>query len=136
MRNKERTRLDALREVQNLILYADKETGTPATDAKILSILAGHRAEAESARQELMAHGKSVLAADEEAVVQVIDLFVPTAMTPEQVLASARGIMKDLGLSNPKEMGRLIKAMQEKLGGAASNKAIGEAAKTALSESK
>lgn len=134
MRAKERRRLDALREVQNLVVYADKETGTTAPDAKILSVLAGHRSEAESARAELEAHGKAELAADEAAVIAVIEQFVPSALTPEQILDEARTLVKVLSLSGPKDMGKLIKALQEKLVGRAANKAIGEAAKLALSK--
>jgi len=132
MRSKDRKRLDVLREIQNIVVYADKETGEVASDVKITALLSGHRAEAESTRDELLSHGKTELAAHEASVIEAISTYLPKASSTNEILSEAKEIAAQAGLSQPKDLGRLIKALMEKLGGRASNKAIGEAAKAVL----
>ncbi len=61
--------------------------------------------------------GRQELADIEKAEVEVIERFLPAQMSDEEAGAAIDGIVAELGASSPKDMGRVMAAVKERLAG-------------------
>ena len=61
--------------------------------------------------------GRQELADVEKAEVEVIERFLPQQMSDEEAGAAIDGIVAELGATSPKDMGRVMAAVKERLAG-------------------
>lgn len=68
--------------------------------------------------------GRVELAAKEQAEVQALSAFLPAEMTEEQILPLLDAVIAELGASSKKDMGRVMKEMQQRTEGRAPGKLL------------
>lgn len=74
--------------------------------------------------------GRNELADQAKAEIAVLEKYLPAAMSNDEVIAIIEGVIAELGATSKKEMGAVMKAVQERVAGRADNKVIsGEVAK-------
>ena len=77
--------------------------------------------------------GREDLAAKEAAEVTVIEAYLPSAATPEEIEKAVADAVAQTGASSMKDMGTVMKAALENLAGKnADGKAVSEAVKAKL----
>ncbi len=135
MKSKDTIALEALRAIKSAILLEktkqkDKEL-TSADEMKILQKLVKQRKDsAEIYRQQ----NRDDLAETELAQAAVIEKFLPTPLTPDEVELVVYNIIKEVGAASMKDMGRVMGIASKELAGKADGKMISEIVKKKLSE--
>lgn len=98
---------------------------------KVLSTLAKQRAESiEMFKQG----GRTDLADKETAELAIIQSYLPAAMSDADIAKLVDETIKEVGATEPKDMGKVMKAIGPKIAGRADGKALSEAVKTRLSQ--
>lgn len=102
------------------------------SDDEVLAVLRSEaKKRAESAEVYAQA-GRQELADTETAELMVLERYLPAAASPEQIAAAMAEAIAELGVTDMKGMGQVIKAVRERLPGADGG-AVSAAVKQALS---
>ena len=76
--------------------------------------------------------GRPDLAEEEAAQAQVVEEYLPKALSPEELEAEVKAIIDETGATSPKDMGRVMGVATKKLAGRADGKAISALVKQLL----
>jgi len=117
MKGREEARLDALRMIKTALKKHEIDAMKPldeATELQILNTLIKQRKEA----SEMFRKGnRPELADKEDAEEKLIETYMPSAPTAEEVDAAIAAAMAESGITSLKQMGVVMKAAQAKLAG-------------------
>jgi len=117
MKGREEARLDALRMIKTALKKHEIDAMKPldeATELQILNTLIKQRKEA----SEMFRKGnRPELADKEDAEQKLIETYMPSAPTEQEVDAAIAAAMAESGITSLKQMGVVMKAAQAKLAG-------------------
>ncbi len=130
---KDKVRLTALRAIKSMILLEETKEGfkgeiSEDEEMKLLTKAAKQRRDSADIYQQ---QNRTDLLEVELAELAVIQEFLPKALTDEELTATIRGIIAEVGATGPKDMGKVMGATKA-LAGKADGKAIAEKVKTLL----
>lgn len=132
---KEKVRLQALRGIKKEFLEAKTAKGgdgelTDEAAVKILQKMVKQRKDSAAIYKE---QGRDDLAAPELEEVSYIEVYLPKQMTAEELEASLKTIIAQVGATGPQDMGKVMGTATKALAGKAEGKAISETVKRLLS---
>ena len=117
MKGREEARLDALRMIKTALKKHEIDSMKPLdepTELQILNTLIKQRKEA----SEMFRKGNRPELADrEDAEMKLIETYMPSEPTEEEVDAAIAAAMAESGITSLKQMGVVMKAAQAKLAG-------------------
>ena len=131
---KDKDRLAALRDIKSkLLLEATSGAGevTEATEIKIVNKLYKQRMESYELYKQ---QNREDLAQDEIMQAEVLKEFLPQMMSDDEVRAAVQAKIQELGISSPKEMGKLMGALTQALAGKADGKVVADMVKEELNK--
>ncbi len=117
MKAKEELRLGALRLIKTALKKHEVDSMKPLdepTELQILTTLIKQRRESADMYRK---GGRPELADREEAELKLVESYMPSAPTPEEVDAAIAAAMAETGATSAKQMGLVMKAAQAKLSG-------------------
>ena len=129
---KEAGKLEALRAIKSAILLmktSGAEAGTDAENKALQKMVKQRKETADLYIQQ----GRQDLADVELAQASIIENYLPKQLSIEEVEASIKSLIAELGVSNAAEMGKVIGAANKKLAGLAEGKTIADIVKKVLS---
>lgn len=131
----DKMRLQALRGIKKEFIEAKTAPGANGELAdsvamKILAKMAKQRRESAAIYTE---QGRPELAATEMAECEVIEAYLPKALSDEELTDAIAKIIAETGASSPAEMGRVIGVATKALAGRADGKAISAKVRELLS---
>ena len=134
MKGHEEARLGALRMIKTALKKTEVDSMKPldeATEMQVLNTLVKQRREsAEMFRKG----GREELAVKEEAELKLIESYLPSAPTEEEMDAAIAAAIAETGVTSLKQMGVAMKAAQAKLTGKrVDGKAMSERVRARLS---
>jgi len=126
MRAKDKVRLEALRGIKSAIMLAQTEKGASAElgddeELRILTRLQKQRKDSISIYEE---QGRQDLADEEKAQLEVIEGFLPKALSPEELNDYLQNLITELGAQGPQDMGKVMGRASKELTGKADGKTI------------
>lgn len=123
---KEKVRLEALRGIKKEFLEAKTAKGSTGelSDEQAMKILAKMAKQRRETAQIYTKQNRPELAETELAEAAVIESYLPQPLTNEELTAELSAIIAELGVSDPKEMGKVMGVASKKLAGRADGKAI------------
>lgn len=123
---KEKVRLEALRGIKKEFLEAKTAKGSTGelSDEQAMKILAKMAKQRRETAQIYTEQNRPELAETELAEAAVIESYLPQPLTGEELTAELSAIIAELGVSDPKEMGKVMGVASKKLAGRADGKAI------------
>jgi uncharacterized protein len=117
MKAREEARLDALRMIKTALKKHEIDSMKPldeATELQILNTLIKQRKES----SDMFRKGnRPELADKEDAELKLIESYMPSAPTEEEIDAAIAAAMAETGIASLKQMGIVMKAAQAKLAG-------------------
>ena len=117
MKSKEEARLGALRMIKAALKKHEIDSMKPLdenTEIQVLNTLIKQRREA----ADMFRKGnRAELADKEEAELKLIESYMPSAPTDEEVDAAITAALAETGVTSTKQMGVVMKATQAKLAG-------------------
>lgn len=135
MKAKDEASLRTLRAIKGAILLAktEKNAGemTPEREIQLVQKLAKQRKESFEIYQ---GQGMIDLATKEKEELEVLEKFLPKQLSEEEVRPVVQSIVNELGVSDIKEMGKVIGAANKKLAGHAEGALISKIVKEILTD--
>lgn len=92
----------------------DKRNGV-STDEEVIGVVRKFLANVEETERLLQARGQSTLAQARE--LEVLNTYLPTQMTEQELASAVRAIVADLGVSGTKVMGQVMAELKARHGG-------------------
>ena len=134
MKAKDKVRLQALRNIKKYFIEAKTAPGANDTleDAAALKILAKLAKQGRDTAALYTEQGRPDRAEEEVAQAQVVEEYLPKALSAEELEAEVKAIIAETGASSPKDMGKVMGVATKKLAGRADGKAISALVKQLL----
>lgn len=134
MKAKDKVRLEALRNIKKFFIEAKTAPGANDTldDAVALKILAKLAKQGRDTAALYHEQNRPDLAEEEEAQAQVIEEYLPKALTPEELEAEVKAIIAQVGATSAKDMGKVMGVASKQLAGRVDGRAISTLVKQLL----
>jgi uncharacterized protein YqeY len=126
MKAKNKTALTALRAVKSAILLAQTESGAKEelTEDQELKILQKQVKQRKDSAAIYLEQGREDLAEPELAEAEVINQFLPEALTDAEIEKVVVAVIDQLGAEGMKDMGKVMGVVSQELAGQADGKTI------------
>lgn len=136
MKAKEKVRLDALRNIKKYFIEAKTAPGNndELPDSEALKILAKLAKQSHESAALFKEKGREELAAEELAQAEVIESYLPKALTEEEIAAQVKAIIAQLGATSMKDMGKVMGTASKQMAGRADGKMISDIVRKLLAE--
>ena len=136
MRSQNKDEIRALRGIKSMILLAETEKGAGAelseeTELKLLTKAVKQRKDSAHLYGE---QGREDLAQVEQAEVDIIARYLPEQMSETELSDQLQLLIKQLGASGPKDMGKVMGMANKQLKGRADGATIAKMVKSLLSK--
>ena len=135
MRSSDVTRRETLRFLRSDIHNQEIERGRALTDPEIVQVVQRQIKQRRDSIEQFARGGRQDLVTAEEAQITVLESYLPPQRSYEEVLAEAREVVRELGAIGPRDMGRVMPVLRERLGPSAEGSVVAAAAREALSAS-
>ncbi len=130
---KESVRLTALRAVKAEILLAKTAGGShEVTDEAVLKSIQKLVKQRRETAQVYAQNGRPELAENELAEAGFLEVYLPKALSAEELEQALRAIIARVGATGPGDMGKVMGAASKELAGKADGRAIAETVKELL----
>ena len=127
MKAGEKDRVGQLRMIANALQNAAKE----GKDDEV-AVLQGERKRRLEAAEELRKGDRTEAADAEQAEAKLIEGYLPEQLSDEELSELVDAAVEEVGASEPKEMGGVMKALMPKVGGRADGKRVSQAVREKL----
>jgi len=117
MRQHDPIRLTALRMLKTALTNREVERGRTLTDAESLQVVASLVKQRKDSISQFTSAGRQDLADKEAAEILVLETYLPPAVDPAAVEQAVADAVRETGATSPKDMGKVMKAVMEKLTG-------------------
>lgn len=132
MRAKDKDRLATLRQITASIKQYEVDNREDLNDDGIITILTKMCKQRRDSISQFESAGRDDLAVIEIAELAIIEEFMPTPLTADEIASEIAATITELGATGPKEMGNVIKALRPKFQGRADMGAVSGLVKAAL----
>lgn len=134
MKAKDAVRRDTLRNVKKVFLEAKTAPGAndELSDADALKILQKLAKQGRESAEIFTQQGRADLAENELAQVRVLEEYLPKQLSEVELESALRTIITQLGVTEPREMGKVMSVATKQLAGKADGKAISAMVKKIL----
>jgi uncharacterized protein YqeY len=134
MRSKDSVKLGTLRFLQAAIKNREIEMRpTPITDDEVMAVIKKLVKQRKESIEQYKAGNRQDLVDQEAAELKILETYLPSQMTKEQVEKLVIEVMTQLNAKTIKDMGAVMKEVLAKSGGAADNKLVSELVRAKLS---
>jgi uncharacterized protein YqeY len=133
MRAKDELKLTTIRAIKSAVKYKEVEGANKVLDeSAILGVITTEVKKRRDAAAEYKAANRMDLAEKEEKEITVLQLYLPTQLTAEQLTAEIAKAIGEAGAKSVKDLGAVMKIVTPRLKGQAEGKAISDEVKLQL----
>jgi uncharacterized protein YqeY len=134
MRAKDKVKLETLRSIKAAILLvqSDKGAGSELNEDEEMKILIKLQKQRKDSLDIYVEQNREDLAAEERAQLEVIETFLPKAMSEEELEATLREIIASVGATSAQDFGKVMGKASKELTGRADGKTISAKLKSIL----
>ena len=117
MKAREATRLTALRMLKTALTNKSIEKGRALEATEELQVVSTLVKQRRDSIEQFTAGGREDLASKERAEIEVLNAYLPPAVTEEEIDAAVSRAIVETGATSPRDMGKVMKATLEALAG-------------------
>lgn len=136
MRERNKVALNTLRALKSAITNAAIEksgAGTELPENEIINIIRKQIKQRQDSIMQFENAGRSELAENEQQEVAILQTYLPTELTDEEIISAVEVVIAETGAESKKDMGKVMKLLQEKTAGKADGKKLSQAVMQRLS---
>ncbi|KAF9579021.1 hypothetical protein BGW38_004900 [Lunasporangiospora selenospora] len=113
MRSRDKERLAVVKGVLSDLTYLEKSPQAPAqvTDSVIQVLIQKSIKKREESVHDFKTAGREDQAEKESKEIEMLKVYLPTMMTPEEIEAEVRRVVQEQGATGPKDMGKVMKEL-------------------------
>lgn len=120
----DKLRLDTLRAVKTAFKNKSVELIRPLTETESVQIITTLVKQRRESVDQFKAGGRLDLARQEEKEIAVLAVYLPPAMSEEELANIVKAVISELGATSKKDMGRVMKVVIERVAGRADGKLV------------
>lgn len=128
----ERERVSVLRYALSALKNREKDLGRELEDEEAYQVLRGLIKKGREAIEQFRQGKRDDLVQKEEREIEVLESFLPKALSDEELEAIIEEAIRELGAQGPRDLGRVMKAVMTKVKGQAEGQRVSELVKKKL----
>ena len=132
MRNKDKERLGTVRMILAAIKQVEVDERVEVSDERVLAILDKMAKQRRDAATQYRDAGREDLASQEEAELVIIQDFLPTALTGQELDAMIADAISQTGAAGPNDMGQVMGKLKPQVQGRADMGQVSKKVRDAL----
>ena len=132
MKEKNVVRKNVIQMVRAAILQIEKDKGIEVDDNKILEIIAKEVKTRNDSLEDFEKGGREDLVKQAKEEIEILSEYLPKQLTREELREKLEVIVKEVGATTIKDMGKVMKVAKEQIGTAADGRNINEVVKEIL----
>jgi uncharacterized protein YqeY len=101
------------------VAEADIDAQSALTDQEVLEVLSSEVKKRKDSAEQFRAGNRPELAEKEESEIVILQAYLPTQLTEAETRTEVETILKEIGISDPKDTGKAMSAVMAKLKGRA-----------------
>jgi uncharacterized protein YqeY len=136
MRERNKVALNTLRALKSAITNASIEksgAGTELPENEVINIIRKQIKQRQDSITQFENGGRSELADNEKEEIAVLQTYLPTELTDEEIISAVEAVIAETGAESKKDMGQVMKLLQVKTAGRADGKKLSQAVMQRLS---
>ncbi|NPA58259.1 MAG: GatB/YqeY domain-containing protein [Aquificae bacterium] len=130
----ERDRLSVIRMLISEIKKVQIDSKKELTDEEIIQVLQRYAKQRKESIKQYREAGREDLASKEEFELKVVQEFLPQPLSEEELVSIIKQVIQETGASSMKDMGKVMKAVMDKVKGRADGGTVSGLVKKMLSE--
>jgi len=124
-----------IRGLKAAITRAEKDKGNqPLSDEEIIIVLQKQAKQRRDSIEAYQQAGRDDLVAEEQAELEVINLYLPRMMSEDEIRAAASQVIDEVGASGPRDMGKVMGKLMPQLRGKADGRQVNQIVRELLAE--
>ena len=132
MKAREKTKLSTLRSLHSDVKNEGINKGVDLSDEVVLGVLSKNLKQQKDAYEQFDTAGRQDLVADAQAKIEIYQAYMPQQMDEAEIRALVEAVVSKLGASSPKDMGKVMGALQPQVKGKADGKLVSTLVKESL----
>jgi len=132
MKSGDTQRRDVIRFLRSSITNAEIEKHSALTDEEIEAVIRGQIKQRQDSIEMFRKGGRNDLADNEEAQVAVLQSYLPAQMSDDEAQELVRRVVDEVGVTSPKEMGKLMPALMQAAAGRVEGRTLSTLARAEL----
>jgi len=124
MTARENFKRDTLRLIMSDLKNKQIELGRDLKDEDALSVITKAKKSRQDSLEQYVDAGREDLAAIERAELEIIAIYLPEEMGEDELREIVTAVVAEVGATEPKDMGAVMKALMPKVKGRADGKAV------------
>ena len=132
MKARDAVRLSALRAIKSALKNQEIDQGAPLSDADCIKVIRGQAKQVGETITGFEAAGRGDEAEDARAQLEVMESFLPQAMSEEEINALVARAVESSGATSMRDMGAVMKLATAEAAGRADGRQLSSAVKAAL----
>ncbi|MDM8528670.1 GatB/YqeY domain-containing protein [Anaerolineales bacterium HSG24] len=133
MKEKDKSRTGTLRMLKSALKYAEIEAKNSLDDDAVLSVISKQVKQRRDSIEQFEKAGRTDLVDKEAAELAVLEAYLPAQLSPAEIEERAKAIISELGVTNMKGMGQVMKRLTAELKGQADGKTVSQVVRQLLS---
>ena len=117
MRSRDQLKLGALRMAKAALMNREVERGRPLDDAESLQVIASLIKQRRDSIEQFDKAGRTDLATQEREEKAIIEAYLPSQMSADEVRAAAKAAVAAVGAASVKDMGKVMTELKGKYAG-------------------
>lgn len=129
MKARETARLGVIRALKTAMTNAAIEKGGPNAeldDAEAVAVVRKQLKQRQDSKEQYADAGRDELAAKEQEEIEILEGYLPAPMTEDEIRELVDQVIAETGASSRADMGRVMKALQERSAGRADGKTLSQ----------
>jgi len=133
MKSGDKFRTETLRNLKSAIKYAEIEAGGSLSDGDVQAVVAKQAKQRRDSIAEFEKAGRTDLVEKEAAELALLQTYLPEQLSEEAITEKAKAVIAELGVTNMKGMGQVMKQLMPQLQGQADGKVVSNVVRQLLS---
>lgn len=133
MRHKDKVRTDTIRGLKSAIKYAEIEAGAEFDDSGVLGVITKQAKQRRDSMAEYEKGQRADLVAQESAELAILEGYLPAQLSEADIRVKAQAVIAELGVTDVKGIGQVMKRLTTELKGQADGKVINQIVRDLLS---
>ncbi|UCG77852.1 MAG: GatB/YqeY domain-containing protein [Nitrospirota bacterium] len=126
LKSSDKIAVSTLRIVKSTIKNREIEKGSPLSDDEVISVLTTLSKQRKESIEHFAKGGRDDLVASETAELEVLKKYLPEQLSDEELDEIVKRAISELGVSDKKEMGKVMKKVMAETKGRADGKLVNQ----------
>lgn len=132
LRSGDKLKVSVIRLLTAVIKNREVEKRGPLTDAEVIQAISSSCKQRQEAIEQFRQGGRQDLVDKESAELGILQSYLPSPLTPEELQTLVREAIQEVQAASPKEMGKVMAVLMPRVTGRADGKVVSTLVREAL----